>query len=232
MKKQIAAGLSLILTVGLLAGCAIKPGDAKTEKELEEMYAEDFEVDGNSAWSLDRDLEFEVWWDKDGYDIWPDIDMPFTGKYYIRDSYGGAVCQFWGSKYRKCIERYDFTKVDYGRDGDDEDKCFPSQVYIYIEKGASEEEPEDVVSLLSDLRDICKKEEKYHDGDHMDELKYLANIWFIDSESEEYLEAADIMITKDTKDKELDITKLETKKDKYDPRRISQSNGNASIYVG
>ena len=231
MKKIIAFGMSLILIAGVFAGCKKQPNDKQTAKLLEEKYGgERFEVSGGNASSLDRDLEFEVWYDKDGMDIWPDVEI--GGDYNLYSSYRSAVCSYWNDEYRKCIDKYDFAEVDYGMDGDDEDACAPNLVYIFIDNDASSEARDDVESLLKDLREICREEEDFHDSDHYEAHCYMVYIWYVDSIADEYLKSDGLRIEADTKDKELRLDNIDVDhKDNSDPRRNSLSNGNAMIYV-
>ena len=229
MRKIIAIGMSLILLTGVLAGCKKQPSDKETKKRLEEMYGERFEVSGGYASSLDRDLEFEVWYDKDGADIWPDIEI--GGDYVLYSSYEKAVCSYWNDEYRKCIEKYGFADVDYGKEGEDEDSCAPDLIYIFIESDAASGSLDDVESLLKDLRDICRKEDEFHDSGN-GTLRYVVYIWFIDSNEEQYLKNSGIRIESDTKDKDLRFDDMDDyHEDKTDPRKTPLSGGNAKIYV-
>ena len=230
MRKIIAIGMSFILLTGALTGCKKMPGDKETAKRLQEMYGgERFEVSGGNASSLDRDLEFEVWYNKDGADIWPDIEI--GGDYALYSSYSGAVCHYWNDEYRECIEKYGFSEVDYGEDGEDEDACQPNLVYIFIEEGASSQSLDDVESLLKDLREICRKEDDFHDSGS-GTLRYIAYIWFIDSSEEKYLKNSGIRIESDTKDNELRFDDMDDyHEEKTDPRKPPLSGGNAKIYV-
>ena len=230
MRKIIAIGMSLILITGALTGCKKQPSDKETAKRLQEMYGgERFEVSGGRASSRDRDLEFEVWYDKEGAAIWPDIEI--GGDYYLYSSYGSAVCNYWNDEYRKCIDKYGFAEVDYGKDGEDEDTCTPNLVYIFIDSEASSESLDDVESLLKDLREICRMEDDFHDSGKST-YYYVAYIWFIDSNEEQYLKNSGIRIESDTKDKELRFDDMDDyHEEKSDPRKTPLSNGNAKIYV-
>lgn len=230
MRKIIAIGMSLVLITGALTGCKKQPGDKETAKRLEEMYGgERFEVSGGNASSLDRDLEFEVWYDKDGADIWPDIEI--GGDYVLYSSYDSAVWHYWNDEYRKCIEKYGFAEVDYGQDGEDEDSCAPNLVYIFIDSDASSESLDDVESLLMDLREICRMEDDFHDAGQGSN-RYIAYIWFIDSDEETFLKNSGIRIESDTKDKELRFDNMDDFHEvQADSRQTPLSGGNAKIYV-
>ena len=108
----------------------------------------------------------------------------------------------------------------------------PNLVYIFIEDGASREDLKNVESLLSDLREICRKEEEFHDSECDSKFVYLANIWYIDSEAEEYQRTASTRIEADTEDSELLLENIrKTVTDKADPRETTLNNGKAKIYV-
>lgn len=235
MKKIIAMSLSLILMAGVITGCGAEPGEKATLKQLESDYGgERFEIDGNTVHSLDRDLEFtySYEWESGGPEIWPDVKLPLGGKYNLNTTYRSAVYNYWNDEYRNVIEKYGFADVDYGPDGDDEDECMPSLVYIFIEDGASDKELEKVESLLFDLRGICRDEDDFHDSDHIEGLVYCVHIWYIDSEAEEYRDAGDILIDSDTKDKDLRIDNFRAKGTyKNDPRTAPLDNGKAKVYV-
>lgn len=235
MKKLLSVSMSVIFALGMLAGCSHKspPGDSEKVKELEKRYAEHFEVRGDRVCSLDRDLDFEAWYRESGEAVfWPDIEIP-NGKFILSDSYISAVRKFWNDEYRKCIEQYDFDKVDYGTDGDNKEKCAPSLLYVFIEDGASSEKIEDFESLLSDIKEICKKEEKYHtSSDHLQKLHYFVRVFYIDVENGKYRQADDKDITEDISDSELKLSQFPADRDvKRDPRDTVRSNGNAGIYI-
>ncbi|MBP5491662.1 MAG: hypothetical protein J6Y08_02335 [Clostridiales bacterium] len=233
MKKIIAISTSLILTAGIVTGCSGKPGKKETRERLERLCGgENIEIDGEMVRSLDRDLEFSYWYEWEGTPIWPDIDIPLGGNYYLRSDYGMAINAYWNDEYRSCIEKYDFYIVDYGKDGEDEDNCHPNLLYIFIEDGASSEDLEKVESLLRDLREICREEEEFHTSEWKEGFKYLAYIWYIDSDTKEYQKSNGVVIKADTKDKDLQLDNIRiASTDKSDPRKPPLSNGNAKIYV-
>ena len=233
MKKSIAISMSLILTAGIVTGCSGKPGKKETRERLERLCGgENIEIDGEMVRSLDRDLEFSYWYEWEGTPIWPDIDIHLGGKYYLRTTYGRAVHEYWNDEYRSCIEKYDFYDVDYGEDGEDEDKCYPNLVYIFIENGATSEDLGKVESLLSDLREICREEEEFHTSDCTEKFKYLVYVWYIDSDAGEYKKTNGIVIEADTKDKSLQLDNIRiASTDKSDPRKTPLSNGNSKIFV-
>lgn len=233
VKKLVATGLSLILAAGIVTGCSGEPGKKETRETLERLYGgESFEVDDGMAYSLDRDLEFSYYYDWEGTPIWPDIDINLGGKYIIKTTYNEAVHHYWNKKYRKCIKKYDFEDVDYGTDGKDKDKCSPNMVYIFIEDGASEEDLENVESLLLDLRDICEDEEEFHSSKCSEMYSYVVYIWYIDDEAEEYQKTTTVKVKANTPDKhlKLDNIKIATT-EKSDPRDNPLSHGNAMIFV-
>ena len=234
MKKIIAISMSIVMTACIFTGCGGKPGKKETLERLESHCGgENIEiVDRNFARSLDRDLEFTYSYNWEGTPIWPDIDINLGGEYHLDTSYNNAVHGYWNDEYRRCIEKHDFADVDYGRNGDDENRCCPNLVYIFIEDGASSEDLEKVELLFSDLREICIEEEEFHDSDCAKEFGYLAYIWYINSEAGEYQKTKGIWITADTKDEylQLDNVRIEST-ERSDPRKTPLSNGNALIFV-
>ena len=159
MKKIIAMSMSLVLTAGIFTGCSREPGKKDTLRRLEDVCGgENIEIvyDGRAR-SLDRDLEFTYSYDWEGTPIWPDIDLSLGGKYILESDYDYAVHKYWNDEYRRCIEKYNFAEVDYGRDADEEIFLSPNAVYIYIEDGASEEDLKNVESLLLDLRKSAER---------------------------------------------------------------------------
>ena len=234
MKKIIAMSMSLILLAGVITGCGKKePGEKETLRRLENMYGECFEINGYKVSSLNRDLEFTYRYDFEGTPIWPDIDIKTGGKYVLYSDYRLAVWKYWNDEYRASIEKYNFAEVDYGEDGDDEDKCRPNLVYIFIDVDASPEELAKVESLMADLRNICREEDEFHDlGDYDDKISYIVNIWYIDDEAEEYERTAGIVIHSDTEDSKLRLENLKrTGMADSDPRKPPLDSGKAKVYV-
>ena len=223
MKKVMAVSLSLVLLLGTITGCHHKaPDEKETRERVEEIVCgEDFKLKGGddgyyTAYSKDRDLEFEVWWAEDGNAILPDIKIP-NGEYYIHSSYGKAVLHFWFDEYQRCIDQYGFYNVDYGPDADagtetdidspyDSDYCCPSTVWIYMDEDSEPEDIEKVESLMRDLRDICEKEEEYHTSDYnMEYSVYLCYRVGV----KEYKQSSYFKISKDSKDRELTVDNFE-----------------------
>ena len=234
MKKIIAMSMSLVMTTCIFTGCGGKPGKKETLERLENQCGgESIEiVDGNLARSLERDLEFTYSYVWEGTPIWPDIDINLGGKYHLETGYNNAVHKYWNDEYRRCIEKNGFADVDYGKDGDNEIFCYPNLVYIFIEDGASSEDLEKVESLLSDLREICREEEEFHDSDCADEFGYLAYIWYIDSEAGEYQKTNGVWIAADTKDQYLQLDNIRiANTERSDPRDTPLSGGKAKIFV-
>ena len=234
MKKIIAMSMSLVLTAGILTGCGGKPGKKETLERLEDQCGgENIEIVSNGlARSLDRDLEFSYSYNWEGAPIWPDIDLNLGGKYILESDYDYAVHKYWNDEYRRCIEKYNFAEVDYGRDADEEIFLSPNAVYIYIEDGASEEDLKNVESLLLDLREICREEEDFHSWDCSQEFGYLAYIWFIDSDAEVYQKTEGIWIAADTKDQYLQLDNVRIRDtESRDPRDEEYGSGKAKIYV-
>lgn len=234
MKKIIAMGMSLVLMAGIFTGCSREPDKKDTLRRLEDVCGgENIEIvyDGRAR-SLDRDLEFTYSYDWEGTPIWPDIDLNLGGKYILESDYDYAVHKYWNDEYRRCIEKYNFAEVDYGRDADEEIFLSPNAVYIYIEDGASEEDLKNVESLLLDLREICREEEDFHSWDCSQEFGYLAYIWFIDSDAEVYQKTEGIWIAADTKDQYLQLDNVRIMDtESRDPRDEEYSSGKAKIYV-
>lgn len=234
MKKIIAMGMSLVLTTSLLTGCGGKPDKKETLDRLEDICGgENLEIVSNGfARSLDRDLEFTYSYDWEGTAIWPDIDINLGGKYILDTDYNYAVHKYWNDEYRRCIEKYGFADVDYGRDGDKEIFLSPNTVFIYIEDGASEEDLKKVESLLLDLREICREEEDFHSWDCSEEFIYLAYIWYIDSDAEVYQKTDGILIEADTKDQYLQLDNVRIRStESSDSRDEEYSGGKAKIFV-
>jgi len=225
--------MCLIMVTGIFAGCSREPGDEETAKRLEERFGgERFEVSGRTAHSLDRELDFEVWYDKDGTAIWPDIKITLGGDYILYSSYDSAVHGYWIDEYRKCIDGQNFKQVDYGKDGEDKANCTSNLVYVFVEEGASEEDIKKVESLLTGLRDICRKEAGYHDPDYKGSYSYLAYIWYIDSAAGIFRKTDGVKIYADTKDSDLQLGNVKIKSENStDPRKTPLSNGNAMIFV-
>ena len=234
IKKILTISMSLILMASILMGCGGKPGKKETSERLKSHCGgENIEVvDGNFARSLDRDLEFTYWYKWEGTPIWPDIDIHLGGEYHLETGYNTEVHHYWNDEYRRCIDKCNFASVDYGKDAENENFCYPNLVYVFIEQGASSEDLEKVESLLSDLREICKKEGEFHDSKCAQEFAYVAYVWYIDSEAGVYQKTQGIRITAKTKDEnlKLDHIKIEST-DKSDPRDIPLANGKAKIYV-
>ena len=124
MKKIIAISMSLVLMAGILTGCGGKPGKKETLERLEDQWGgENIEIVSNGlARSLDRDLEFTYSYDWEGTPIWPDIDLNLGGKYILESDYSYVTHKYWNDEYRRCIEKYNFAEVDYGREADEERK--------------------------------------------------------------------------------------------------------------
>ena len=233
MKKIIAMSMSLILMAGVITGCSGEPGKKETLELLDRIYGgERFELDGNLVRSRDRDIEFYYWYDYEGTPIWPDIDIELGGKYILKSTYFDSVHQYWNDEYRAAIEKYDFRFVDYGEDGDDEERCCPDYVYIIIEDGASPEELAKVESLLSDLREICRDEEEFHDSDYSEEYGYFGFIWYVNGDTGEYQKTFAFRIEADTRDERLKLENISINDmDKSDPHDMLHNNGIAMIYV-
>ena len=234
MKKIIAMSMSLVLTASILTGCGGKPGKKETLERLEDQWGgENIEIVSNGlARSLDRDLEFTYSYDWEGTPIWPDIDINLGGKYILNSDYSYVTHKYWNDEYRRCIDKYNFADVDYGRDADKEIFLSPNLVYIFIEDGASEEDLKNVESLLLDLREICREEDDFHSWDCSEEFSYIVYIWYIDSDAEVYQKTESIRITADTKDKSLQLDNVRiTGTDSSDPRDTELSSGKAKIYV-
>ena len=234
MKKSIAASMSLVLAAGILTGCGGNPGKKETLERLEDQCGgENIEiVDKNLARSLDRDLEFTYSYEWEGTPIWPDIDIDLGGKYILETGYDDALHKYWNDEYRKCIEKYNFAEVDYGRHADEEIFLSPNAVYIYIENGASEEDLKKVESLLLDLREICREEEDFHSWDCSRDFGYLAYIWYIDSDAEVYQKTDGTWIAADTKDKYLQLDNISIRgTESSDPRDEEYGSGKAKIFV-
>lgn len=234
MKKIIAMSMSLVLMAGIFTGCSREPDKKETLRRLEDVCGgENIEIvyDGRAR-SLDRDLEFTYSYDWEGTPIWPDININMGGKYHLDTEYYNAVHNYWNDEYRRCIGKYNFADVDYGADGDDEDKCCPSLVYIFIEDGASEEDLKKVDSLLLDLREICREEDEFHSWDYYNEFSYLVYVWYIDSDAGVYQKANGIVIEKDTEDQRLQLDNVRiAHTDSSDPRVEEYGFGRAKIYV-
>ena len=235
IKKIIVMSMSLILMACIFTGCSGgKPDKQETIERLKSHCGgENIEVvDGNLARSLDRDLEFTYSYKWEGTPIWPDIDINLGGKYHLETNYNNNLHKYWNNEYRRCIEKYNFADVDYGEDAEKEIFCFPNLVYVFIEQGASSEDLEKVESLLSDLREICKKESEFHDSKCAQEFAYVAYVWYIDSEAGVYQKTESIRITAKTKDEHLQLDNIKIAgADKSDPRDVPLGNGKAKIYV-
>ena len=122
--------------------------------------------------------------------------------------------------------------MDYGEDGDDEERCCPDYVYIIIEDGASPEDLAKVESLLSDLREICRDEEEFHDFDYSEEYGYFGFIWYVNGDTGEYQKSFAFRIEADTRDERLKLENISINDmDKSDPHDMLHNNGIAMIYV-
>lgn len=228
MKEKVAAVLGLTLLTGILAGCVLKtPSDKETADELEDMYGgEEFEVEDGTAYSKDRDLEFDVKWINEGKDIGFDFHAGY--KLALETTYFKAVYEYWRDDYLDCFDKYDFEEVEYDKKMDQ----FGSLLLnIYIVGEPSDSEIRDIESLLEDIREICEEEQEFHDHDYKSHLTYSASIYIIDEYDDEYQVAEDIDIRYDTKDKDLKFKNMDFKDESGDPRDRPLNNGNVNVYV-
>ena len=223
MKKVIAFCLSLVLLLGTITGCQLNsyPDEKETRESVKEIVSgESFKLqagdssDYYTVYSKDRDLEFEVQWTKGRDNIFFGISKP-NGKFVLVNDYGKVVHHYWFDEYRRCIDQYGFYNVNYGYDIDtkakidnpkDPDYCYPGAVWIYMDENSNQEDIEKVESLLRDLRDICKKEDKYHTSVY--HFGYSVYLCYRLGE-QEYKQSGSFKITKDLTDEELKLDNFE-----------------------
>ena len=229
MKKLFALCMSFCLAAGVLCGCSGEPGKAETMERLESICGgENIEIEDHLVRSLDRDLEFSYWYDWKGESIWPDIGIKLGGKYILDSTYMVDVHGYWYEEYRKAVASYGFDYVYY----EETEYRSPDQAYVYVEDSASPEEVMKVESLLFDLREICREEEKFHSSKCAEDFAYYVSIWYIDNEAGTYTKTAPVIIKADTRDDELKVADLELMGDEpADPRNKDLTDGSAKIFV-
>ena len=227
--KKLSIFLSAFIILSLLTGCShTPPSDGEKMQQLEEHVAgERVTFNGDNARSLDRDLQFQVFWEESETTIGPGIPVK-SGVFQFYTNYREAVHGFWNEEFRERIDKYHFDRVDYGSAVGT--NCTPIVVNIYIDEDASEESRLKVESLLKDLRKICEKEAEYHTSDYP--FDYIIHLYYTKKGSDEVKKTETLYLDKDSTDDELKLDSFTlTGEVVYESEHLPLANGNALIEI-
>ena len=153
--------------------------------------------------SLDRDLEFEETWEIDAASeafgiqgrTEHEINSQFTLGGHETEFYNNyltAVTYYWTDDILESLNSHNYRSVELVEplrvyapgdrviDGKNTHFFTTYIVTIYIPRDASQELLDDVEQCLRDLRDICAREDEFHD--RCFGMNFNVHIWFIDED--------------------------------------------------
>lgn len=231
--RVILIVLCVVLSLSLMTGCFSfrgrkpkKPSEEELVSAVEELVkGENIEYSGNGRfYSLDRDIEFEEQWvlyaqSSGGTDAPRGTGY---GSYYLDSNlltsqagaapniinYYTTVYRYWLDDICEEIDSYQFESVEVidkvterriGRD-------FYIPITIYITQDITPEQVEAVESLLREFRDICIKEQQFHD-EYFD-FSFCVEIIRWNTEEDLYFKGETYNVYADTKDSELEIDSI------------------------
>lgn len=175
--------------------------DAYVEKFA---YGENIEYLGDGHFrSLDRDLEFEEKWGTDAaseaFGIQGRTSQVINSQFSLGghetefyNNYLTAVTYYWTDDILESLNSHNYRSVELVEplrvyapgdrviDGKNTHFFTTYIVTIYIPRGASQELLDDVEQCLRDLRDICAREDEFHD--RCFGMNFNVHIWFIDED--------------------------------------------------
>ena len=167
-------------------------------------YGENVEYLGDGHFrSLDRDLEFEETWEIDAASeafgiqgrTEREINSQFTLGGHETEFYNNyltAVTYYWTDDILESLNSHNYRSVELVEplrvyapgdrviDGKNTHFFTTYIVTIYIPRDASQELLDDVEQCLRDLRDICAREDEFHD--RCFGMNFNVHIWFIDED--------------------------------------------------
>lgn len=221
MNKQNTV-VRLIVAVCLvsivLTGCFGTRRHLGTQEELEQTIAEKLADEpfecleddplGRTFHTTDRDIEFTAYWDNTAEDTWGN-EYPQSSQF--KTNYDRMVHEYWSGKIESLLSECSFAEAVYNHV--DERDASNARVYfrdslsvcVYIDKDASEEQIEEVNAFLMLLRDLCIRENEFHDGEYV--MKFSLCVRWIEPGSDVYYSTSDsgFDITSDTPDEEIDV---------------------------
>lgn len=226
MKKCSFVVMNLLITLCLLTGCFRFPfstgqstqatGEAELVSAVENLACgENVEYLGNGQFSsLDRDLVFnEKWitWYENGGSFSKmtiqrtELDSNCSKDYETvadagKDNYMTAIILYWSDDINDYMNGHGFDSAQMERSRR-EAVCCEMSVEIYLSKDLSPEKIKEINAFLVELRDICIREDEYHDQ-HFD-MRFYVYLTCFDAENDRHIGVGSYTITALSKDEDI-----------------------------